>query len=121
MKTDDKIKFKKDSNRFMGIWSYSLAASIYAEMSATIESKGIFLTIIIIMIAVFSYYGGLYGGIVYFMLFSGATLVTGLLSTPKELSVDNQLPIVIGFIISLSIGTLGWKIKTNEAQVKKAV
>ncbi|MEN2466080.1 EAL domain-containing protein [Ornithinibacillus sp. JPR2-1] len=97
----------------------ALAASIYAEMSATIESKGIFLTIIIIMIAVFSYYGGLYGGIVYFMLFSGATLVTGLLSTPKELSVDNQLPIVIGFIISLSIGTLGWKIKTNEAQLKK--
>ncbi|MFS0671758.1 EAL domain-containing protein [Ornithinibacillus sp. 179-J 7C1 HS] len=96
-----------------------LALSIYIETGTSIESESIFLTINVIMIAVFSYYGGLYGGIFYFMFFSGVYLLMGMYMTPKELSVQNHFPYVIGLIIALSIGTLGSKIKTNEIQLKK--
>ncbi|WP_047985456.1 putative bifunctional diguanylate cyclase/phosphodiesterase [Ornithinibacillus californiensis] len=96
-----------------------LAGSIYMETSSLMETEGLFWTANTVMIALFTYYGGFYGGILYLLLLSGIYLVTGIFSTPNDLSVQNLFPYVIGLFISFSIGILGWKIRTNEVHLNK--
>lgn len=96
-----------------------IAISIYVETNTPAELEGLYWTISLIMVTIFCYYGGLYGGISIFMILSGIYLVMGIIASTNELSVQNLFPYVIGLFISLSIGTLGWKIKNNEIQLKK--
>ncbi|WP_010096656.1 GGDEF domain-containing phosphodiesterase [Ornithinibacillus scapharcae] len=96
-----------------------IAFSIYIETSTTLEIDGLYWTANILMIALFSYYGGLYSGIILLLILSFIYMVVGLLPATSELPMQQQFPYLLGAIIALSIGTLGWKIKSNETQLKK--
>lgn len=96
-----------------------IAASFYIETNIPLETEGLYWTVSIILVALFSYFGGLFGGLIFFMILSGIYLVMGLISTPNELSTDNSFTQVIGLFISLSLGTLGSRIRTNEMQLNK--
>ncbi|MEN2767891.1 putative bifunctional diguanylate cyclase/phosphodiesterase [Ornithinibacillus xuwenensis] len=106
----------------ISLWIISvlvIAISIYIETNTPIETEGMYWTINIILVAMFSYYGGIYGGVAFIVILSGIYTMMNIVATPNELSVQNLFPYGIGLFIALSIGTLAWKIKTNEIQLKK--
>ncbi|WP_042149594.1 bifunctional diguanylate cyclase/phosphodiesterase [Paucisalibacillus sp. EB02] len=96
-----------------------IATSIYIETNTPLDTMGLYWTINIILVALFSYFGGLFGGLFFFMILSGIYLVMGLMTTPNELSLNNSMTHAIGLFIAISLGTLGWKIRTNEMQLTK--
>ncbi|HAM82094.1 bifunctional diguanylate cyclase/phosphodiesterase [Ornithinibacillus bavariensis] len=97
---------------------FVIAITIYMEEYASLQTMGFYWYVSLIMVVLFSYYGGIFGGITIFIILGGVYMIMGIISSPNELSVENLFPYVIGLFIALSIGTLGWKIKTNEAQLK---
>jgi diguanylate cyclase (GGDEF)-like protein/PAS domain S-box-containing protein len=113
-----KFSLKKIPLILWVIGVFVIAATIYIEQSAQFQTEGLYWYVSLIMVVLFSYYGGFFGGISVFLVLCGIYLVMGIISTPNELSVENLFPYVIGLFIALSIGTLGWKIKTNEDQLK---
>lgn len=96
-----------------------IGISIYIDTNTTIEIDGLYWTANILIIALFSYYGGLYSGITLLLILSFTYMVLGLLPTNSEQAMLQQFPYLLGAIIALSIGTLGWKIKLNDTQLKK--
>src|SRR5690606_21657600 len=95
------------------------SASIYIETSTPIETMGLYWTVNIILVALFSYFGGLFSGLIFFMILSGIYMFIGLITTPNELTLTNSMPQVFGLLIAITLGTLGSKIRINEMQLTK--
>src|SRR5690606_27954130 len=96
-----------------------ISASIYIETFTPFDTMGLYWTVNIILVALFSYFGGLYGGLIFLMILSGIYLFMGLITTPNELSLTNSMQHVFGLLIAITLGTLGSKIRTNEKQLTK--
>ncbi|WP_096273452.1 putative bifunctional diguanylate cyclase/phosphodiesterase [Paucisalibacillus globulus] len=96
-----------------------ISASIYIETSTPIETMGLYWTVNIILVALFSYFGGLFSGLIFFMILSGIYMFIGLITTPNELTLTNSMPQVFGLLIAITLGTLGSKIRINEMQLTK--
>ncbi|WP_047979770.1 sensor domain-containing protein [Ornithinibacillus contaminans] len=106
----------------IAVWIISMltiAISIYLETNTQIDSEGLYWTVNIFLVALFSYYGGIYGGILLILLLSGIYAGMLTISTPNVLVVTDLSPYAIGLFIALALGTLGWKIKANEVQLRK--
>ncbi|GGA80687.1 bifunctional diguanylate cyclase/phosphodiesterase [Ornithinibacillus halotolerans] len=96
-----------------------LGISVSIEVIGTIELTGLLWTANIIMITIFSYYSGLLGGLLYLLTFAGLHLFINLLFSPSDLSLQSIFPYILGIVIALCVGVLGWRIRRYEHHMEK--